>query len=119
MQFARGDRTVTNPANSALIRAAGLQSSAWEYRHDLARGLVPDLPLDPHPFLVLFVALDGSTVQLPGLAGLAISLDAQNQIAGFLSSDGATIPDGNGLFQLLFGLTVFQVPTDLPFDFGY
>ncbi len=119
MQFARGDMTVTNPANSMLIRVAGLQGSTWEYRHDLARAQAPDLPLDPHPFLVLFVSLNGSSIQLPGLDGISISLDAQGQIAGFLASDGQTIPDPNQLSKLIFGFNVFQAPGTLPFDFGY
>ncbi len=119
VQFARGDMTVTNPANSMLIRAAGLESSTWEYRHDLARAAAPDLPLDPHPYLVLFVSLTGGAIQLPGLDGLAISLDAQGQIAGFLSSDGQTIPDPNQFSKALFGINLFQVPASLPFDFGF
>jgi hypothetical protein len=119
MQFARDDMTVTNPANSMLIRVAGLQGSTWEYRHDLARAQAPDLPLDPHPYLVLFVSLNGSAIQLPGLDGLSISLDAQGQIASFLTSDGQTIPDPNQLSKLLFGFSVFQMPATLPFDFGY
>jgi hypothetical protein len=119
MQFARGDQTVPNPANSALIRAAGLQANTWMYRHDLARAKAPDLPANPHPYLVLFVSLDGGKVQLPGLAGLAISLDAQQQIANFLASDGATIPDPNSLARLLLGIRVFEIPAALPVDLGY
>ena len=119
IQFARGDRTVPNPSNSALVAAAGLQSSTWLYRHDLARPLAPDLPVNPHPYLVLFVSLDGGTITLPGLSGLAVSLDAQQQIAGFVTADGATIPDPNGLSALLFGIKVFEVPAALPEDLGF
>ncbi len=119
MQFARGDRTVPNPANTLLIWAAGLQGSAWEYRHDRARAQAPDLPANPHPFLVLFVGLDGGAIQLPGLDGLAISLDAQQQIAGFLAADGASVPDPNGLSKLLFGGPVFEIPAALPQDLGF
>ena len=119
MQFARGDQTVPNPANTGLIRAAGLQASTWMYRHDLARARSPDLPADPHPYLVLFVSLSGSTIQLPGLAGLAISLDTQQQIASFLAADGATISDPNALSRLLLGIQVFQIPTALPVDLGF
>ena len=118
-QFARADRTMPNPTSSALIKAAGLQSSTWLYRHDLARAKAPDLPLDPHPFLVLFVSLNGSTVQLPGAPGLAISLDAQQQVASFFNSDGATIPDPNVLSRLLLGIRVFEMPASLPEDLGY
>ncbi|HEY2015037.1 MAG TPA: Ig-like domain-containing protein [Bryobacteraceae bacterium] len=119
VQFARGDRTVPNPANSMLIRAAGLQANAWEYRHDLARAQAPDLPLDPHPFMELFVSLGGSGIQLPTAAGLAISLDAQQQIAGFLTADGATIPDPNFLVRLILGIPVFENPAVLPWDLGF
>jgi hypothetical protein len=118
-QFARGDRTVPNPANSLLIRAASLEANTWMYRHDLARQQAPDLPIDPHPFLLLFVSLGGDTVQLPGLNGLAISLDAQGQIAGFLSSGGASVPDPNNLSRLLFGKSLFEIPAVLPTDLGF
>jgi hypothetical protein len=119
VQFARGDRTMPNPASSALIRAAGLQASTWMYRHDLAREKAPDLPADPHPYLELFVSLSGGSIQLPTAVGLAISLDAQQQIAGFLSADGTSIPDGNGLVRLLLGIRVFEIPAVLPQDLGY
>ncbi|HEV2445108.1 MAG TPA: hypothetical protein VGS58_04270, partial [Candidatus Sulfopaludibacter sp.] len=119
VQFARADMTMPNPSSSQLIQAAGLQSSTWEYRHDLARAKAPDLPLDPHPYLVLFVSLNGSTIQLPSLDALSISLDAQGQVAGFLASDGAAIPDPNNLSKLFFGFSVFQMPTTLPFDMGF
>ena len=118
-QFARADRTMPNPATSGLIRAAGGLANTWIYRHDLARARFPDLPLDPHPFLVLFVSLNGSAIQLPGLDGLSISLDAQGQLAGFLAADGASIPNPNSLSQILFGFPVFQTVTSLPEDFGY
>jgi len=36
-QFARGDQTVPNPANSAWIRAAYMREWVLLYRHDLAR----------------------------------------------------------------------------------
>lgn len=119
MQFARTDMTVTNPANSMLIRAAGLQGSTWEYRHDLTRAVDAALPVDPHPYLVLFVSLNGNSVQLPGLDALAISLDAQEQLASFFAGDGKTMPDPNQFSKLLFGFNVFEVPANLPFDFGY
>jgi hypothetical protein len=119
VQFARGDRTVPNPASSQLIRAAGLQGSTWMYRHDLARERAPDLPLNPHLYLVLFVGLDGDTVQLPGLAGLSISLDAQGQVAGFLAADGAAIPDPNSIVRLLLGIRAFEIPGTLPMDLGF
>lgn len=120
VQFAKADRTMPNPTSTALVRAGGWQSSTWWYRHDLALAKAPDLPLDPHPFLVLFVSLDGSgTVQLPGLAGLAISLDAQGQLAGFFGTDGASIPDPNVLVNLALGIAVFEKPATLPQTLGF
>ena len=114
VQFAYGDMTVPNPMNTALIRAGGLQSSTWEYLHNLARAKAPDLPADPHPFLELFVSLGGNTIQLPGLDGLVISLDAQGQLAGFFQADGASIPNPNVLSALYYGFNVFQIPPTLP-----
>jgi fermentation-respiration switch protein FrsA (DUF1100 family) len=119
MQFARGDMTVPNPANSGLIQAAGLEANTWEYRHDLARAQAPYLPANPHAFLVFFINLSGSTIQLPGLSGLAIGADAQGQVASFFASDGAAIPDPNVLSALLLGVKVFQQPAALPWDLGF
>lgn len=119
MQFALGDMTMPNPATSDWINAAGLLGSTWEYRHDLARAKTPDLPADPHPFLVLFVSLNGASIQLPGADGLSISLDAQDQIAGFLASDGASIPDPNVLSYLFYGIKLFQMPASLPLTLGF
>ena len=119
MQFALGDMTMPNPATSGLISAGGLLGSTWEYRHDLARAKTPDLPADPHPYLVLFVSLNGSTIQLPGADGLSISIDAQNQIAGFFGADGASIPDPNALSFLLYGIKLFQMPATLPLTLGF
>ena len=119
IQFARADRTMPNPASSLLVRAAQLQANTWLYRHDLARAQDPNLPANPHPFLVLFVELGGSGIQLPDTAALAISLDAQQQLAGFFTADGASIPDPNALARLLLGIRVFEIPTVLPEDLGF
>jgi hypothetical protein len=119
IQFARADMTMPNLATSLLIQAGGYQNSTWIYRHDLARAKAPDLPLDPHPFLELFVSLGGGSIQLPGFDALAISLDAQGQLASFLASDGTTIPDPNVLSLLVFGINLFEIPKVLPFDLGF
>jgi hypothetical protein len=119
-QFALGDRTVPNPTNSALIRAAGMPENAWMYRHDRARAVLTDLPVNPHPFLVLFVSLDGNTLKLPSTLGLVISSLAQQQIAGFFTADGVTIPNPNNyLITALLGGALFEVPTQLPETPGF
>jgi hypothetical protein len=119
-QFALGDRTVPNPANSALIRAADGREQSWMYRHDLARKVVPDLPVNPHPYLVLFVDLEGDTIKLPGVLGLGISSFVQGQMAGFFTADGASIPNPNNpLVQLLIGAPLFEVPAKLPENLNF
>jgi len=119
IQIARADRTMPNPASTLWIRAARLEANTWMYRHDLARAKDPTLPLDPHPFLVLFVTLGGSGVQLPSTTALAISLDAQNQVAKFFGTDGGTIGDPNLFSRFLLGTTVFERPAVLPGDLGF
>lgn len=125
VQFARGDRTVPNPQNSALIRAAGLRENTWMYRHDLASRVATalggnPLPVNPHAYLVLFVDLDGESIKLAEGAGLIVSGLAQGQLASFYAADGATIPDPNNpLVSFVLGAPLFEVPTKLPEDFNY
>jgi hypothetical protein len=110
-QFARGDESVPNPTNSHLIREAGMQATSVLYRADLARQTAPDLPENPHSFLA----------DLTSPTTLAIAGAAQGQIAGFLKSDGATIPDANTTaIQALFpGLMIFEKAPPLPEDLGF
>jgi pimeloyl-ACP methyl ester carboxylesterase len=119
IQIARADRTMPNPASTLWIRAAGLQGNTWMYRHDLARAKDPSLPLDPHPFLVLFVTLGASGVELPSTNALLISLDAQGQVANFFVADGASISDPNILSRFLLQISVFEQPAVLPGDLGF
>jgi hypothetical protein len=76
VQFAKGDRSMPNPATSAMVRAGGLEDRTTFYRHDLAVAENPALPEDPHPFM-----------PLPALFG-TIARGAQQQIVVFLDSDG-------------------------------
>jgi uncharacterized protein (TIGR03437 family) len=108
-QFARGDRTVPNPATSNLIRAARMRESSVVYRHDLAREVVPSLPDNPHIFL--------SEFRSP--AGLAVALAAQSQLAGFFASNGATIPNVNPKITPVFNRDLFFIPATLPEDLGF
>jgi uncharacterized protein (TIGR03437 family) len=108
-QFARGDRTVPNPQNSALIRTAGMREESRLYRHDLARAVAPELSENPHAFLV----------DIQSAPGFTIAAAAQQQIAGFFAADGMQIPDVNKLVPLLFGRNVFETPASLPEDFGF
>jgi hypothetical protein len=92
VQIAKGDGTVPNPTNSALIRAGDLRDRTTYFRNDLAFAANAAIPKNPHTFL--------TNLMIPASAPLAIA--TQGQIATFLASDGAlTIdPDGAGpLFE--------------------
>jgi hypothetical protein len=80
-QFAKGDQIVPNPATTALLRAGDLADRATFYRHDLAFAENPQLPTNPHGFL--------ATLDIPGFR--AITRGAQEQIATFFATDGATV----------------------------
>ncbi|HVA29968.1 MAG TPA: Ig-like domain-containing protein [Gaiellaceae bacterium] len=87
VQFAKGDETVPNPTASALIRAGGLEDRATYFRNDLAFARVPGYTRkDPHTFL--------SNIFVPAEAQFAVA--AQQQIATFLGSGGATTIDPDG-----------------------
>jgi hypothetical protein len=101
LQYARGDQTVPNPTTSAIIRAGGLQDRTTAFRNDLAFAADPTFPKNPHTFLT----------RVPGLAVpavAAVALGAQEQIAQFFASGGATTidPDGAGV--------LFEVPLSVP-----
>ncbi len=88
VQFAKGDQTVPNPTASALIRAGGLEDRATYFRNDLAFATVPGYTVkNPHTFLS----------NISGASG-PLAVAAQQQIATFLASGGATTidPDGPG-----------------------
>ena len=97
-QFAKGDQTVPNPTNSAVIRAGDLTGQTTYFRNDLAFAANPAVPKNPHTFL--------TNIANPAAAPYAVG--AQTQIAVFFASDGAVVvdPDGIGPF--------FEVPIDGP-----
>jgi hypothetical protein len=117
-QFARLDDTMPNVATSRLIQAAG-QPTVWEYRHDLALSEGLQVPNDPHPFLVMFIGINGTTVELPTLDGIAIGLAAQRQIAGYFESDGTSAPSASGFLPPGYDPNLFQIPANLPENNGY
>lgn len=121
VQFGLGDLEVPNATESALVRAAGLQSATWLLRTDLAAAIDPRLlgltqpgvpfPIYPHRYLsnpTLFNPLS------PPLE-TAIGVAAQKQIADFFASNGAIIPNPNQYFTgALAGQTLFENPAILP-----
>jgi predicted esterase len=89
-QFAKGDQGAPNPNMTAIIRAGALTDVTTYYRHDLAYQEFPTLPKNPHGFMV-------NVNNMP-----LIALGAQEQIAVFFDSDGATIihPDPARFFEV-------------------
>jgi hypothetical protein len=81
VQFADGDQTAANPSVWALVRAGDLTNQAMFYLHNLAYQDNPNLPKDPHRFLV---ATDVAAFR-------PIALAAQGQIAVFFASDGTNV----------------------------
>src|SRR5262249_35086769 len=73
IQFAEGDQTLPTPTSTALLRAGDLADRATFYRHGLAFAENPQLPKNPHGFLV--------RVDIPAFR--AIALGAQEQVATF------------------------------------
>jgi len=111
-----GDLAVPNPQQSALIRGAGGFDQATLFRADriaaVSQLLGEPAPANYNPHI--FLADPEST------AAYLISVAAQQQAAGFLQSNGATIPDANSLLQALFPVqlttTMFETPgRDLEF----
>ena len=110
IQFARGDRSLPNPTTTAVLRAGDLADRATYYRFDLFLADNPGFPpsTDPHGSIHLppppFVALPAAV----RAAATSLALAAQDQIAAFFASDGATVvdPDGSG--------PLFETPIVLP-----
>jgi dienelactone hydrolase len=104
IQFARGDQTVPNPTTSAILRAGHLAGRATLFRNDLAFALSPTIPKNPHTFL--------TNLGIPAAAPYAI--EAQQQMATFFVSDGATVDDPD-LGGPIFETPTSMVPEDLAF----
>jgi hypothetical protein len=97
-QFAKGDMTVPNPTNTAIIRAGGLTDRTTFLRNDLAAAAGLGVPTNPHTFLT----------NLTSPAEAPFGFLAQGQIATFFATDGEVVidPDGPG--------PLFEVPIEGP-----
>jgi hypothetical protein len=103
--IARGDRLLSNPTNSAVVRSGKLEDRTTLYRADLAYRTNPsEISKDPHNFI-----LRVTTAERP------YALAAQRQIATFFASDGATVIDPDG------SEAIFETPIKLPLpeDLGF
>ena|SRR5437899_923416 len=84
LQVDKGDRVVTNPASTAVIRAGDLADRTTFYRNDLAFSANPTSPAEwPHVFLI--------AVNFPAVA--EVSLAAQQQIVSLFASNGSLVID--------------------------
>jgi len=114
IQFAKGDGFVPNPTSTALLRAGGLASRATFYRHDLAfadpvrNPTGAEVPTEPHGFI-----LDFLPAFFPNLGD--VGLGAQQQIAAFFASDGATVIDPDGVGPLFEVPIIGPLPEELNF----
>jgi hypothetical protein len=108
-QFGVGDRTLPNPCETNLVRAANMRETTSLYRHDLARVVAQDLPRDPH-LLFYFPSTP---------SGILIAHAAQSQMAEFLATDGARVPDVNDQVRTVFGTDLFGIPQLLPEGLNY
>jgi hypothetical protein len=86
VQFAQGDVVVPNPTNTALIRAGDLADRATRFRNDLAYALDNTVGKTGHTFL--------TNISVPAAAPYAVG--AQQQIAVFFATNGATTIDPDG-----------------------
>jgi hypothetical protein len=92
IQFGKGDKTVPNPVETAVVRAGDLADRTTFFRNDLAFAEDPQLPKNPHAFMI--------STDIP--AARSIALAAQEQIARFFVSDGEEVihPDPERFFEV-------------------
>jgi hypothetical protein len=105
IQFAKGDRNIPNPTETALVRAGDLADRVTFYRHDLAFAEDPTLDRNPHQFLIRVVGNPGER---------RIALGYQSQIAAFFASDGTVVihPEPSRFFET-------PIAEPLPEDLNY
>ena len=106
VQFAKGDKTAPNPTTTAFLRAAQLTDSATYFRNDLAFAANPIFPKDPHNFWNNIFTAPAVTV---------VGLQAEEQAATFLASDGQIIIDPDGEGPLFETPIAGPLPEDLSF----
>lgn len=135
-QFGLSDLEVPNPTESAVIRAAGAQSSAaqpsvWLLRFDKAFAVAPDLliggPIDPSTTLPILPhrVLSNPTIFDPRYPNeKLLALAEQQQVAAYFASDGTTNPNPNLFLKdpPFAGQSIFEIqalPAVLPEQLNY
>ena len=114
--FGRGDRTVPNPGATALLRAGDLADRTTFYRNDLAVAAGLSTAKNSH----MFVFRVAPPLSQNNANVKAIALAAQEQVAEFFASDGATVIDPDGPCMDDGSGCLFEVPIELlPEDLGF
>jgi hypothetical protein len=81
--YGKGDQTVPNPAETAVVRAGDLADRTTYYRHDLAFAADPTIGKNPHAIL--------TAIGFPNPLVMAIARGEQQEVAAFFASDGTQI----------------------------
>lgn len=119
-QYSWGDLEEPNPANSAWIRAAGGQNSAWLFRFDAAAQIRPEIlgimsPGFPLPILPHRILSNPTIFDSDKRAETSIALAEQQATAGYFDSDGQLLPNPNQYLTAPFaGMSLFEQPAALP-----
>jgi hypothetical protein len=116
VQIARGDQTVPNPSNTALVRAGDLADRTTLFRNDLAFAANPATTLTKNPHT--FVIRAGSAVPAEQIA---LALQVQQQIGRYFASHGIETIDPDGPCLIDGSGCLFEVPIagPLPEDLGF
>jgi dienelactone hydrolase len=111
----KGDESAPNPNATAILRAGELADRVSLYLHDVAHAADPNIPKNPHQFLLGLPITPKSTLEP------VVEMAKQRQVAEFFASDGqyidplsdVTTRDGKPLFEV--GLTEEELPENLNF----
>jgi Bacterial Ig-like domain len=112
IQYGKGDQTVPNPTQTAIVRAGELADRTTYYRHDLLFAVTPGLTKNPHTFLT---AILPPPLSANPPAYQTVARQAQAQIATFFASDGALTVDPDGAGPLFETPIVPPLPETLNF----
>jgi dienelactone hydrolase len=123
-QFGYGDLEVPNPTESAVIRAANAQSTAWFFRFDEAVEIDPSLLAITMPAVAPLPILPHRVLSNPTIFTYSnetsLALAEQQQAASYFVSGGSSNPDPNpSLTGEFAGDTLFQIPATLPTQLNF
>jgi pimeloyl-ACP methyl ester carboxylesterase len=119
-QFGYGDLEVPNATESAVVRAAGAESTTSYLHFEAAAAAHPSLltvqdPSTPMLPILPHRVLSNPTIFTPGNeAELSLALAEQQQTSDFFSSNGSSITDSNKYLSAPFSPSdrVFQTPAN-------